>query len=147
MNTCETFRRYVSFRKLTHLMQNPELHHLAQLNNNTFDHTSKSPLVLIYQKEKLQPLTVSITIIAKHYPSIPLLRLPIPNGLWLFKHYVWGTEVFYCFRPKYSILFQQIWKYMLNLVFFFFFFKNNHWRGRRACSGGTKNEQIKLPFF
>lgn len=47
---------YLFFRKLTHLMQNPELHHLAQLNNNTFDHISKSPLVLTYQKEKLQPL-------------------------------------------------------------------------------------------
>lgn len=51
------------------LMQNQKPHNLAQLSNNKFDHTSWAPLVLTYQHEKLQPLTVSIAMITKYYPS------------------------------------------------------------------------------
>lgn len=61
-------------------MQNQKPHHLAQLSNNKFAYASWAPLVLTYQNEKMQPLTVSIAVIAKHYQP-PLLCPPTINGL------------------------------------------------------------------
>lgn len=46
----------------------PKTTPFAQLSNNKFYYTSWAPLVLTNQNEKLQPLTVSIAVIAKHCP-------------------------------------------------------------------------------